>query len=193
MTLLQEWITICWVIFVLFWLFNAFNTKTTKENEPLSFRLLYVIPLFVGAVLVFHDFDTSATYPWGLATTITPSTAGFVWLGFLFVLGGLLLALWARVSLGRNWSGRVMLKEGHELVTSGPYAWVRHPIYTAFLAMFLGTAMQSGALGAYLGVVLVFISCWIKLKREERLMLKEFPDTYPAYAVRVKRLIPFVI
>ena len=90
-------------------------------------------------------------------------------------------------------SGVITLKEGHELIERGPYRVVRHPIYTGILAMFAGTAIALGYFGGFLGFLLVFVSFWVKLKREEDLMLEHFPVKYAAYQCRVKRIIPFLI
>jgi protein-S-isoprenylcysteine O-methyltransferase Ste14 len=115
------------------------------------------------------------------------------WTGAGAAVLGLLIALWARFSLGRNWSGVVTLKEGHELVTSGPYAVIRHPIYTALLLLFLALALFIHTPGAYLGFLAIVWSCWVKLRQEEVLMLGQFPDSYPAYMARTKRLIPLLV
>jgi protein-S-isoprenylcysteine O-methyltransferase Ste14 len=108
-------------------------------------------------------------------------------------MAGLAVALWARVILGRNWSGVVTLKEGHELVERGPYRFVRHPIYTGILTMFFATALVRGHVAGFAGVLLMFASFWIKLGREEKLMLQQFPERYAAYQHRAKRIIPFVL
>ena len=108
-------------------------------------------------------------------------------------VAGLAFALWARVTLGRNWSGVVTLKEGHELVERGPYRFVRHPIYTGMLIMSFATALVQSHMAGVLGVLLMFASFWIKLGREETLMLRQFPERYAAYQQRVKRIIPFVL
>jgi protein-S-isoprenylcysteine O-methyltransferase Ste14 len=102
-------------------------------------------------------------------------------------------AIWARLILGRNWSGVITLKERHELIERGPYRVVRHPIYTGILAMIAGTAIALGYFGGFVGSLLVFVSFWVKLKREEDLMLKHFPAEYAAYQRRVKRIIPFLV
>jgi protein-S-isoprenylcysteine O-methyltransferase Ste14 len=101
--------------------------------------------------------------------------------------------LWARATLGRNWSGTVTLKEGHELIVRGPYRLVRHPIYTGLLTMLIATVIQQGHIGGTIGFVFVFVSLLIKLGEEEQVMLKQFPDEYAAYQQRVRRLIPFVL
>ena len=128
---------------------------------------------------------TFGSYLWGAST-------GAHWIGAAFVLAGLLFALWARMRLGRNWSAKVVLKKEHELVTQGPYAWVRHPIYTGVLLMVAGTAIAVGTPASLVGLTLVIWSAWIKLRLEEALMLEQFPDTYPAYQQRVKRLVPLL-
>ncbi|MDQ6623225.1 MAG: isoprenylcysteine carboxylmethyltransferase family protein [Verrucomicrobiota bacterium] len=97
------------------------------------------------------------------------------WLAALLCLAGLAICLWARATLGRNWSGAITLKEEHELIERGPYRFVRHPIYTGMLAMFLATALAIGHLGGLLAVMLAFASFWIKLGEEEKLMLQPVP------------------
>jgi protein-S-isoprenylcysteine O-methyltransferase Ste14 len=87
----------------------------------------------------------------------------------------------------------VTLKEGHELIQRGPYRVVRHPIYTGMLIMFFATALVQSHLAGFAGVLLMFASFWIKLGREEGLMLQQFPERYAAYQQHVKRIIPFVL
>ena len=105
---------------------------------------------------------------------------------------GLFVALWSRKMLGAEWSRDVELKQGHKLVESGPYRFVRHPIYTGHLLMGLGTAVASGLLVAFVGLASFAAGFWIKLNQEERLLQRGFPDEYPAYKARVKALIPYV-
>src|SRR4029453_19359785 len=116
---------------------------------------------------------------------LVPPKTSTGWGGAFLCISGLSFAVWARVILGGNWSGVITLKEGHELIERGPYRVVRHPIYTGILAMFVGTAIGIGYFGGFLGLLLVFVSFWLKLKREEDLMLKHFPDKYAAYQRRV--------
>jgi protein-S-isoprenylcysteine O-methyltransferase Ste14 len=124
---------------------------------------------------------------------LVPPVAPIAWATAVLCVMGLAFALWARVTLGRNWSGVVTLKEGHELVERGPYRFVRHPIYTAILTMFFATALAQGHLAAFAGTLLMFASFWIKLRDEEKLMLQQFPERYAAYRRRAKRIIPFVV
>ncbi len=101
-------------------------------------------------------------------------------------------AIWARVTIAANWSSDVQLKRGHELIVAGPYAHVRHPIYTGLLMMFAGTALAVGEWRAALAVAVAAAAFWLKLRREEALMRRQFGEAYARYAARVPPLIPFV-
>jgi len=122
-----------------------------------------------------------------------PHTDWALVLGVLVCVFGLFVTIWARRMLVGNWSSDVTFKQGHELVRSGPYRFVRHPIYTGLLVMGLGSAIVIGRLHCFLAIAVVGIGCWIKLKQEERLLLRHFPDAYPAYQNQVKALVPFVL
>ena len=101
--------------------------------------------------------------------------------------------MWARVHLGRNWSGIVTVKEGHELITGGPYAIVRHPIYTGLLLAFIGSALARGEWRGVLAVAVVLAALWRKLGLEERWMREQFGSAYQAYSQRVAALVPFLL
>jgi protein-S-isoprenylcysteine O-methyltransferase Ste14 len=182
-------IRICWIIFVVVWLLGAVSTKRTIYRESSAERARYWILLVIAYFLVFR----SNTLPRPLDWLAIPHTKSSAWTGAFLCVSGLLFATWARVILGGNWSGVITLKEGHELIDRGPYRIVRHPIYTGILAMFAGTAIAIGYFGGFIGLLLLFVSFWMKLKREEDLMLKHFPDKYSAYQRRVKRIIPFLV
>jgi protein-S-isoprenylcysteine O-methyltransferase Ste14 len=182
-------IRVCWIIFIAVWLVAAASTKRTIYRESSGERARYWVLLVIAYVLVFR----SNTFPWPLNWLAIPHTTSSAWTGAFLCVSGLVFAVWARLILGRNWSGVVTLKEGHELIERGPYRIVRHPIYTGMLAMFAGTAIAIGYFGGFLGLLSLFLSFWLKLKREERLMLKHFPEEYAAYQRRVKRIIPFLV
>src|SRR5262249_29768313 len=114
------------------------------------------------------------------------------WLGVTIAAAGVALALWARVNIGRNWGMPGTQKEGADLVTTGPYAFIRHPIYTGFLLALFGTALTEGPV--LLVAVAVLGSYFIyNARREERIMNERFPDAYPAYKRRTKMLVPFIL
>jgi protein-S-isoprenylcysteine O-methyltransferase Ste14 len=182
-------IRVCWIIFVMIWLLAAASTKRTVYRERSGERARYWFLLVIAYLLLFRSNSLPFPFDW-LAISHTTSSA---WIGAFLCVSGLLFAIWARAILGRNWSGVITLKEGHELIERGPYRVVRHPIYTGMLTMFAGTAIAMGYFGGFLGLLLVFVSFWLKLRREEDLMLKQFPDKYSAYQRRVKRVIPFLV
>jgi protein-S-isoprenylcysteine O-methyltransferase Ste14 len=130
-----------------------------------------------------------------LAARFLPLAQWRVWgaIGAAVNLVGILFTVWARIYLGRNWSATVTLKEDHELVTSGPYGIVRHPIYTGLLLGFTGFAIARGEWRCILGIVIMALAFWRKLRIEERWMLEQFGDAYRAYRQRVAALIPGVI
>ncbi|HYY34874.1 MAG TPA: isoprenylcysteine carboxylmethyltransferase family protein, partial [Candidatus Binatia bacterium] len=182
-------IRVCWITFVVVWLLAAVSTKRTIYRESRGERARYWILLVIAYVLVFR----SNSLPLPLGWLAIPHTKSSTWVGAFLCVSGLVFAVWARVILGGNWSGVITLKEGHELIERGPYRIVRHPIYTGILAMFAGTAIAIGYFGGFIGLLLLFVSFWMKLEREEDLMLKHFPDKYSAYQRRVKRVIPFLV
>jgi protein-S-isoprenylcysteine O-methyltransferase Ste14 len=112
-------------------------------------------------------------------------------MGVALVIIGLAFAVWARAHLGSNWSGTVTIKQDHELIRSGPYAYVRHPIYTGLLAALLGTTVASGTVHAAVGLAIITVALIRKSRVEERFMREIFPDAYPRYSAEVPALIPF--
>lgn len=176
-----------WIAWALYWLISALGSKTTVRRESLASRLGYVLPLLAGGVLIGWRH-----LPWEwLNARLWPRSLTAYWIGVALLAAGLGFAVWARVHLGRNWSGSVTVKESHELIRTGPYSIVRHPIYTGLIAAVLGTAIASGTLRAALGVVIITASFLYKLRLEEAFMRETFPDQYPDYAATVPRLIPF--
>ena len=113
------------------------------------------------------------------------------WVAAFVTAAGMLFSVWARVHLGRNWSAVVTIKDGHELIDTGPYALVRHPIYTGLLIAIFGSAMASGEWRGVLAVLIAFAALWRKLQLEERWMTERFGERYVAYRQRVPALIPF--
>ena len=108
------------------------------------------------------------------------------------MVAGLFFAVWAREHLGGNWSQAVTIKEGHELITTGPYAVVRHPIYTGMLAGLLGTAIALSQVRGFMAFVIFFVMFWLKLRKEEQWMRSQFGETYATYAHQTAALVPYV-
>lgn len=179
----------CWLVFVAIWVIAAVSTKRTVYRESRAQRLRYWVLLVIAYLLLVHGWQL----PYPLNLRIIPHAVSMAWAAAVLCVIGLAFTLWARVTLGRNWSSVVTLKEAHELVEHGPYRFVRHPIYTGILTMFFATALAQGHLAGFAGVLLMFASFWIKLGREEKLMLQQFPERYAAYQQRAKRIIPFAL
>ncbi len=184
-----HFIAACWLVFVSVWLIGSVSTKRSVYRQSTGERARYWLLL----VIAYFLLTQGRRFPYPLSLVLVPRTTLSGWTGAVLCGCGLAIAIWARLILGRNWSGVVTLKEDHELVQRGPYRFVRHPIYTGLQGMFLGAAIAFGHLAAFIAVPMVFASFWIKLNQEERLMLKQFPHDYPDYQRRVKRIIPFLL
>jgi protein-S-isoprenylcysteine O-methyltransferase Ste14 len=177
-----------WIAFLVYWQVKAIDVKQTRQLEPVASRVLRV--LMLGAAIVLMGFRLPG--PW-LDLRLWPQGLVAFWAGAGLTLAGLLFSVWARVYLGRNWSSSVTIKQDHELVVTGPYALVRHPIYTGLFAAFLGTVIAVGEVRAVLAFVLIAISIGYKLRLEERWMRAQFGAAYVAYSSRVAALVPYVL
>lgn len=188
---LNLFILCSWILLIVFWLRNRSRVKPTRQLLESRFqRASYSAPAFLGVCLILagHFYAPVRMSFWQM----WDSSRDAAWFGSALVLAGLCLALWARRTLGNNWSARVALKVEHQLVTKGPYGLVRHPIYSGLLLMTIGTAVTTGSVVAVPGLLLVILGACIKLRYEEALMVRAFGDTYRAYKARVRGLIPFV-
>jgi protein-S-isoprenylcysteine O-methyltransferase Ste14 len=176
-----------WLAWLLYWLVSAATAKPTQRRESLASRLSHVLPLMVGVYLIISP---RLPIPW-LSAALLPDVPARYGLALVLVAAGLGFTVWARVHLGRNWSGDVTQKEGHELVRSGPYAYVRHPIYTGLLLALLGSAIALGEPRGFLGVLIVLGAFWRKLRIEEGFMRELFHEQYVRYMNEVPALVPF--
>ena len=176
-----------WLAWIVYWVVCALSVKSTRRRESPGSRLSHVVPLLSGAALILWP-----RVPWQwLSQRLLPAGLLQVALGLVLLAVGLAFTVWARVYLGRNWSGMVTVKEGHELIRSGPYAYVRHPIYTGLLVALLGSAVACGELRALIGLGMVAGAFIRKLRVEERFMRELFPQQYQRYCAEVPALIPF--
>jgi protein-S-isoprenylcysteine O-methyltransferase Ste14 len=177
-----------WLLWCLYWFISARGTKSTARRESLASRVTHLTPLVIGLMLIAF-----ARLPGNLwSGHVLPPSLALYWVGVGLTAAGLGFTVWARVHLGANWSGTVTLKESHELIRSGPYAWVRHPIYTGLLTATLGSAIARDEWRAVIGFALVVASLVWKLKLEERWMREIFGDQYVKYAREVRALVPGV-
>ena len=177
-----------WILFLVYWQIKAIHTKTTQRLEPVASRILRVF-LFVIVIALLST--TRIPLRW-LYLQLWPDGPLPFWLGAAVTIAGLLFAVWARVHLGRNWSRSVTIKQGHELITTGPYAVVRHPIYTGILVGFLGTAIALSQVRGLIAFALILLVFWIKLRMEEQWMRSQFGETYANYAQQTAVLVPYL-
>jgi protein-S-isoprenylcysteine O-methyltransferase Ste14 len=177
-----------WIGWIFVWIVFANFTLKMKRNEGLA-RLQHTVPTTLGLLLIFHDGPDLAFLSLGRLH----DCAALAWFGAALTAAGQGFSIWARVHLGKYWSGTVALKEGHKIVSSGPYAVVRHPIYTGLLSAALGSALAAGTKEAMLGILILFPSYALKWRREEKLMLGEFGAEYEAYRKRTKAIIPYLL
>lgn len=175
-----------WYGFVLVWLVAALRVKSTKAAEPLSVRLTYGSLMAGGFYLLFSQRSALGV----LGTRFIRDAESIAIAGIVLTFAGVGLSIWARLILGENWSGRVTRKVGHELVRSGPYAFVRHPIYSGLLIASIGTAVVVGEWRGVMAIPLILLSEIVKARREEQFMLAEFGESYVQYRNETGFLIP---
>jgi protein-S-isoprenylcysteine O-methyltransferase Ste14 len=181
-----------WLLWLMYWGISAIGVKQAVRVESNTSRFIkYFLPILVAVILLWAPREwLGGTF---LAARFVPAQLWIVWLGFFLTVAGLAFTCWARVILGRNWSGVVQLKQDHELIVRGPYSIVRHPIYTGLLLAFLGSALAMGEWRALLAALIVGVSFWRKLRLEERWLCELFGDQYRGYMQRVKALVPWLL
>jgi protein-S-isoprenylcysteine O-methyltransferase Ste14 len=180
LTALKTAIAVAWIVFWVYWLVSAVGVKEgrgSRRRIPLTgltvLSVVLLVRVFRGGSLAVHSPVLGA-------------------IGAVVFASGIALAIWARVHLGRNWGMPMSQKAEPELVTSGPYRFVRHPIYTGLLTGLLGTALATNLLGLIVVAVLggyFYYSASV----EEKNLTATFPTAYPAYRSRTKMLVPFVL
>jgi protein-S-isoprenylcysteine O-methyltransferase Ste14 len=183
-TIIAYW---SWLVLGLVWLPGFFMSKSTSAVPNLARQIPASALLVVGFVFLLNPGMRFLNSP------ITPNDAPFGIVGLALDLAGVGFAIWARLTLGANWSGIVVTaKQGHELIQTGPYAIVRHPIYAGILLAMIGTALTEGRLASYMGLIAGFVAIMIRLAIEEQLMGQHFPTTYEAYRRSTRKLVPFI-
>lgn len=184
----ESFFPVVWIAFIVYWRIKAANTKATQRSEPSASGILRAFALLVVIVLVSVP---RIPLPW-LYRYLWPSNLSSFCIGAAVTVAGLLFAIWARQHLASNWSSSVTIKQDHELITSGPYALVRHPIYTGILTGFLGTAIALAQVRGFIALVLLFVIFWAKLRIEEEWMRSQFGETYASYSQKTAALVPYV-
>jgi protein-S-isoprenylcysteine O-methyltransferase Ste14 len=184
---LQFVVSALWIAWLIYWLVAARAVKTTRWRESIRSRLLHRVPLTLTALLLVGGRQLPSL----LRERFLPQTSACPVLGLVMLAAGLGFAVWARRHLGPNWSGTVTLKEDHALIRTGPYNYVRHPIYSGILLALLGTAVVIGEWRGLLAFALAVAGLAYKSKVEEERMREIFPE-YDEYRRETAALIPWV-
>jgi protein-S-isoprenylcysteine O-methyltransferase Ste14 len=174
-------IGIGWVIFWIAWLITAFTAKASRSRGG---RLAGArIALAIVVVILFR-----ANVHHGSERIDGPVLEA---IGLALWIAGIALAVWARLYLGRNWGMPMSRRQEPDLVTTGPYRFIRHPIYTGIILAMIGTALAISLFGLIVVAVIAAFFAY-SASREERFLAEEFPAAFPDYKARTKLLIPFV-
>ncbi|MBV9330116.1 MAG: isoprenylcysteine carboxylmethyltransferase family protein [Alphaproteobacteria bacterium] len=185
---MQPWQAIyyVWDLWAVSWLIAALWSARTESRPALGRGLFYYIPVIAGGALLFYG-PARATWIWSEAFG-----KALGWTCVSIVAAGLLFCWWARIHLGRLWSGTVTRKEGHHVVDTGPYRLVRHPIYTGIIVACFATALEKTTALTFAGAAIMALGWYMKARVEERFLRDELgAASYDAYAARVPMLVPF--
>ncbi len=175
-----------WVAFFVLWVIWAIKAKPVERREGVSSRLSYTVLTVAG---FYAMFSRDVPENW-MKIRLFPASPWSEGLGIAVTVAGMLFALWARAYLGGNWSSSVTVKVGHQLVRTGPYRWVRHPIYSGIILAMLGTALERRQVRGFVAVVLLYVGFTIKSRIEERTMASTFGAEYQEYSRGTGAIVP---
>jgi len=178
-------VVLCFAIFVVYIAIASLGARKSGKRQ-LEWRCWAFALVCVPFLLFRSFFDSHAgRVLWvpGATSEILADAAAAL---------GVVIALWSRVSLGQSWSSEIVIQEKHQLVERGPYAYVRHPMYSGIILMLLGVLLWYGRMSWLLVFLFVFVGLYLKSRSEEELLERTFPR-YAGYRKRTKALIPFVV
>ena len=180
--------SVCWIVIWVYWSFGAPRRRPSKRKVARTFTVLNTGLLYLSFLLVW----LGRSVPGSRGLLVVPQAILIYVAGTVFTIIGVVFAIWSRQLLSTNWSGAVAITEGQQFIRSGPYAIVRHPIYTGLLLALFGTTLVASTIGSLLGFVLAILSLWQKAAIEEQFLVVEFGERYINYQREVKFLIPFI-
>ena len=175
-----------WIVFLIYWIIGAMKTRATRDKEPFTSRSAVLLIEILGYLLVF----SGSTGIGILATRFIPRTMTSAVLGVVFTWTGIGLAVWARFHLAEYWSARITIKEDHQLIRTGPYSHLRHPIYSGLILATIGTALVIDEWRCVLGVCLVMVGYCFKASREETMLARQFGDAFREHQKHAGFLVP---
>jgi protein-S-isoprenylcysteine O-methyltransferase Ste14 len=180
---IETWL---WLIFAGYWFVASRTTAKTKARESWSSSLPRNAVLALGAIFLFGKWFAGSL----LGRRFVPAVPSIWAAGVLLTIAGLALTFWARYHLGKYWSGQITLKEDHTLVCTGPYSYLRHPIYSGLLVAVSGTGLTVGLYRALLGVALIALGLWWKARQEDAWLSAAFGEQFEQQRRRTGRLLP---
>lgn len=177
-----------WAAWVLIWMAWALQSKKTQHRESFASRMSYTAVSCLAIYFIFFGknlgrwwySDIFAYRPW------------IVWVGVAIILLGFTITFWARFTLGSNWSSNVTIKVEHELIRTGPYHWVRHPIYTGLIVAMAGTVIARNQWSGLPAILLIWLSFTIKRVKEENFMRQTFGEQYIEYSRTTGAIFPLL-
>jgi len=168
-------IALAWIIFILVWFVSGFRVNRTEKGEGAAGVTRRFLLAIAAYVLVFRVHDPRLGV---LNDRFVPDDLWVAWLGAIMTVAGIALAIWARVHIGRYWSGNVVLKENHQLIRTGPYARIRHPIYAGILLALAGSALAFGRISGLFGLAIYILMFRLKARKEEALLAGKFGPAF---------------
>ena len=185
--LLSQWILYyaclaCWVAFSVYWDIAATNSAPAKSSESKASRGLHVFLANAAVIMIAAPIQGFGRF--------LPISTLLMTLGLGVEMGGLGLAILARRHLGRNWSGEITIKHEHQLIKTGPYRYLRHPIYTGLLMMYAGLTVATGEWLGIIGLVVAFVAYWRKTRLEEATLGGAFGAEYDTYRADTWAIVP---
>ena len=176
----------CWIVFLLYWLVSALKRKEAKRKESWLERMRHVLPMAAAYTLMFAEY---AHYQ-GLGARFVPAYELFGIIGTIVTVAGIGLAIWARRHLGTNWSATISIRADHELIHTGPYRTIRHPIYTGILLAFAGTALALGEVRGAIAFGIVLAAFYFKARKEESYLTREFGERFAEHVRHTGMFLP---
>jgi protein-S-isoprenylcysteine O-methyltransferase Ste14 len=164
-----------WLLFAAYWFVTAFGAKAPAKVERATERVGHIILMVIGFMLLRYAAPQSLNW---LNRRFLPDVRWIYWLGAYLTFAGVMFAIWARRSIGKEWSATVQIKQDHQLIRSGPYARIRHPIYTGILWALAGTTLTIGEYRALLGLAVIAVGFVQKAKKEEAFLAAQFGPAF---------------
>jgi protein-S-isoprenylcysteine O-methyltransferase Ste14 len=189
MQIVEIILLVIWIAFFAYWMISAWRDRAPykRRSSRLSILSYMAVPVAIWLIVI------GQLAPWLLVAKFLPDGIIAETAGIIITAAGVGFAIWARIHLGKNWSGQPSIRVDHKIIRTGPYSIVRHPIYTGILTGMVGTAIATGSVTAACLVLIVLAVFLLKIRIEEKFLLEEFGEEYARYKREVRGLIPYVV